>query len=109
MNIMPTDAVVVTELAGNTARLYSSTRVYDADLTAAGFSRTGDELSRPIGDDDDRQSLVRFLIEIDAMFSSGHDWSPEAIVEEYRGRGFTNRTYRIVAWTAPGRYVVSIR
>ena len=106
---MPLDEIVVLDVAGDVARLYSATDVHDADLMRAGFLRSGEDLTRPITDDDDRKNLVRTLIGVDALFSSGRDWSPEEIVELYKEQGFTNQGYRVISWTDPQRYVVSVR
>lgn len=51
-------------------------------------------------------SLVATLVDLDALFSAGRDWSPQALVEYYREIGVVRRGYRSIAWRAPEQYVI---
>ncbi|WP_244130873.1 hypothetical protein [Burkholderia pyrrocinia] len=75
-------------------------------LTQLGFVRQSDRWERAIADDTDRQALVAALVDLDALFSSGRDWSPQALVEYYREIGVVRRGYRSVAWREPTQYVI---
>lgn len=106
---MPSDSVVVVDISGNTARLYSDTESYDEALIEAGFLRSGSDLTRPISDNADRQHVVRTLIGIDALFSSGRDWSPEDIVEMFKEQGLSNQSYHVISWRNPETYSIFTR
>ena len=106
---MPAEDIVVVDISGRVAKLYSSASKREEDLQNAGFLRFGSELNRPISDDVDRIELIKFLIDVGAFFSSGRDWSPEEIVEQYKGQGAVTQGYYAIAWTTPDNYVISSR
>lgn len=103
---MPTDAIVVLDIAGSRAKLYSSDEACDARLKDIGFDRSGDFLERAIADDGERRAVVKSLVEAKALFSSGRDWSPEEIVSMYQEQGFIDCSYRVISWKDPYTYEV---
>ena len=75
--VMPSGAIVVTAIAGQRAAVTVSNSQHSLDaMTALGFVKQGDELVRPIKDDDDRVLLVRQLMAAKALFMGGPDWEP---------------------------------
>ncbi|MBZ5789827.1 hypothetical protein K8353_06865 [Burkholderia contaminans] len=102
----PADEMLVTDIAGHVAVVVTD-RVTAADVLARlGFARQSDRWERAIANDNDRQVLVAALVDLDALFSAGRDWSPQALVEYYREIGVLRSGYRSVAWRGPGQYVI---
>jgi len=71
-----------------------------------GFVRHSDRWERTIIDDHDRRALVTALVDLDALFCVGHDWSPQALVEYYRETGIVQGQYRSITWQGPDQYVI---
>ncbi|VWD12358.1 hypothetical protein [Burkholderia lata] len=103
---MPVDEMLVTDIAGRVAVVVTDIMAAADVLTQLGFARRSDRWERVIADDTDRQALVVALVDLDALFSAGRDWSPQALVEYYREIGVVQRGYRSVAWRGPAQYVI---
>lgn len=103
---MPNNEIVVLDIAGGNARVACDSPALESNLSALGFQLEGDQYVRKIADDADRQSLVRKLIDMNALFAGGRDWSPSELVEFYREQGFVSQLYRMITWTSPENYMV---
>lgn len=103
---MPRDELVVLDIAGSSARVMCDVPETKSALEALGFLREDDQLVRRIIDDTDRQTLVRELIGMNALFAAGRDWSPSELVDFYREQGFISRGYRMITWTNPENYLI---
>lgn len=103
---MPNKELVVLDIAGSRAQIWSDDLARESALLALGFTREGEQLVRPIKDDADRQFLVRELIGMDALFSAGRDWSPAELVDFYREKGFITQSYRMISWKSPQQYLI---
>lgn len=104
---MPENEIVVLDIAGNQAVLHSSAPEKESGLFALGFLREGDRFVRAIIDDTDQHSLVLSLIQIDAVFSDGPGWSPAEVVEFCCEQGLKVKSYRVISWRSPSKYVIS--
>ncbi|MDS0846592.1 hypothetical protein [Burkholderia cenocepacia] len=102
----PVNEMLVTDIAGRVAVVVTELTAAADVLKQLGFARQSDRWERAIADDTDRQTLVATLIDLDALFSAGRDWSPQALVEYYREIGVVRSDYRSVAWRGPSQYVV---
>ncbi|KVF57964.1 MULTISPECIES: hypothetical protein [Burkholderia] len=102
----PVNEMLVTDIAGRVAVVVTELTAAADVLKQLGIARQSDRWERAIEDDHDRQALVAALIDLDALFSAGRDWSPQALVEYYREIGVVRSVYRSVAWRGPSQYVV---
>ncbi|VWD32857.1 hypothetical protein BLA18112_06195 [Burkholderia lata] len=102
----PANEILVTDIAGRAAVVVTDVETAADALVRLGFARQSDRWERTIADDTDRCALVAALIDLDALFSAGHDWSPQALVEYYREIGVVRCGYRSVAWRGPTQYVI---
>lgn len=103
---VPVNEMLVTDIAGHVAVVVSDTVTAADVLVRLGFARQSDRWERAIADDNDRRALVAALVDLDALFSAGRDWSPQALVEYYRELGAVRSGYRSIAWRGPGQYVI---
>ena len=101
--------LIVTDIAGNFARLICENTNTFSVLESMGFSQEDKHFVRSIKDDADRLQLVLALIDMNALFSSGRDWSPAELVELYRDEGRVTKNFRIITWTAPGDFLITTR
>ncbi|MCW3699214.1 hypothetical protein [Burkholderia cenocepacia] len=72
----PVNEMLVTDIAGRVAVVVTELTAAADVLKQLGFARQSDRWERAIADDHDRQALVAALIDLDALFSAGRDWSP---------------------------------
>jgi transposase len=105
----PNNEIVVVDIAGRVARVRTASKSNKAALARLGFDEEGDYMTRAISDTSDRCRLLENLLDLDALFSYGRDWSPSELVEYYRDQGFINRPFRVIAWSDPNHYTISIQ
>lgn len=105
--MLPIDEIVVTDIAGDQARVHAAKLAHKDELVRIGFIGQADELARPIRDVQDRIQLVVKLIELGALFSSGRDWSPEELVQYYVEQGSVSGPYRVISWSSSERCAIS--
>ena len=103
----PSDEIVVTDIAGDKARVHAANSVHKSKLIRIGFSGQADDLVRPVQSVDDRITVLMRLVELGALFSAGRDWSPEEVVKYYHEQGFINVSYRVIAWKNPEQFLIS--
>lgn len=106
---IPENELVVLDIAGSYARLQTDDMAREVALTTLGFIRDGDQLVRSISEDIDRRMLVQKLIEMDALFAAGRDWSPAELVDYYREEGVVLQGYRMITWKGPDAYIIVTR
>jgi len=106
---LPVDEILVLDIAGHVAVVVTDVAAVADVLMRLGFARHGDRWKRTIADDHDRRALVAALVDLDALFSAGRDWSPQALVEYYREIGVIRNDYRSIAWRGPTQYVIERR
>ncbi|MEK7919474.1 hypothetical protein AAB988_28850 [Burkholderia contaminans] len=102
----PLNEMLVTDIAGHVAVVVTDVESFADALVRLGFARQADRWKRAIADDTDRRALVAALVDLDALFSAGRDWSPQALVEYYREIGVVRRAYRSIAWRGPGQTII---
>lgn len=107
MNKMPSGEVVVSAVAGRIARLLCDDASAENRLLDLGFSKENDALVKVINDDSERRSLVKDLIDMNAIFVRGREWSPAELLDYYREQGFSLGSYRTIEWRDPATFHIS--
>lgn len=74
-----------------------------------GFIAQGDQLVCLVADDAHRKTIAQALVNMNAVFSEGRDWSPAELMALYREQGVINTPYRVISWTDPQHHVISQR
>jgi hypothetical protein len=101
--------LTVLDLAGSKIRVTSNDATHQAALLALGFIAQGDQLVCPVQDDAHRKSIAQALVNMNAVFSEGRDWSPAELMALYREQGVINTPYRVISWTDPQHHVIAQR
>lgn len=101
------DEIIVLDIAGTSARIACENQSSVSKLVTLGFVHEGDQMVRPILDDADRKNLITTLIELNALFQSGRDWSPAELLELYSDQGTILNSYRVITWKNPSWYLIS--
>lgn len=104
MTNLPQNETVVVDVAGNRCVVLTDVPAHAHVLQSNGFVMEGDQWTRQISNDAERQRLVKMLIDLKALFSAGRDWSPEEVVEHYRDTGVVTAAYRSISWLKPDQY-----
>jgi hypothetical protein len=104
--MLPTDEIVVHDIAGNRALVSCTKPSAEVDLRCLGFVQDGDGLVRAISDENDRKSLVEELVRLNALFSEGRDWSPAELLHLYREQGFVTAPFKVIGWRTPTDYSI---
>ena len=108
MNSLP-DEIVVFDIASNQAIVSCGTQSQEVTLARLGFVSEGTQMVRPIADVHDRVALVRTLIEMNALFSGGRDWSPLEMINLLKEQGQILTGYRIITWQSSTEYRIEAR
>lgn len=103
MSILPTE-MIVSDIAGDKAKVKTQNLLSIKKLISLGFQQITDTLEKNINSVEDRVSLIHALIELDALFSAGRDWSPEELLNYYVELGYITESYRIIFWEGQGQY-----
>lgn len=103
----PPNEIIVLDIAGSPLRVLVDGEARSAQLTQLGFHHEHDQMVREVVDEADRLAVIHHLIELDALFSRGRDWSPSELLEYYKEKGTVLSPYRTVAWVGPDSYVIN--
>lgn len=106
---LPIDAIVVTDIASDTARVQVSNAAHKEALLRNGFIEQDDGLTAPLDSTDARIRVLAKLIQLGALFSAGPGWSPAELAQYYREQGFIDGPFKVIAWTSPGHCQVTDR
>jgi hypothetical protein len=101
--------IVVQDIAGSKARLKTTNDSLKITLSKMGFLEEAEQLIRIVTDDGDRKALISSLIDMDALFSTGKDWSPAELVDYYYEQGIIKKPYKTISWRAPDDYFITIK
>lgn len=105
MNIVNGE-IVVLDIAGTRARVACGKPDAESHLIALGFFLEGNQMIRQLLDVEDRQKIIKALIEIGALFSTGRGWSPAELVDLYREQGSILTGYRMITWKNSNQYLI---
>ena len=80
-------------------------------LNALGFrtvtGSTPQLLSTTVSNQMEKAQLFSLLRDEEVCFSAGPDWCPADVFEHLRDQGMLAGKYRRIAWTAPGKSLVT--
>ena len=102
----PVNEMLVMDIAGHVAVVVTDLMAAADVLTQLGFTRQSDRWERASAADTARHAFVAALVDLEALFSAGRDWSPQALVGYYLEIGAVRGAYRSIAWRGPGQYVI---
>lgn len=100
---------VVTEIAGERAVVKTENNIIASKLLNLGFNiNEYGCLEKKNLNQDSRISNIEQLIDLDAIFSSGKDWSPEDLLSYYKELGLLNKSYKVIAWKDKDNYLIRV-
>lgn len=103
-------SIIVRELAGNRASVTTFNLELIIQLEQIGFRVDEYEnFSLEIIDESYRINTINSLIDLEALFSAGRNWSPEELVLYYREIGKIDRNFKVISWKHKNSYSIQIR
>lgn len=106
MNIMPSDSIVVSELAGNTIKIRVIEKSLVNAMSSLGFSHDGDSMTLTVIDEKQKIKIINNLIEHEALFTYGHGWYPSEVVGFYKDKNMISKEYNVISWSSPSEYSI---
>lgn len=102
--------MVVRQLAGDRASVSTLNLKLIIQLDRVGFKVDEyDDFSLEIIDESHRINIINALIDLEALFSAGRDWSPEELVMYYREMGKIDRVFKVISWRGKNDYSIETR
>ncbi|MGG1926750.1 hypothetical protein [Enterobacter soli] len=106
---MPNDSIIVIDIAGNPIKI----RVFGQNLIdkmkLIGFSTMDQFMILSVHDDEDKQRVIKTLINENALFLYGHGWYPSEVMEYYKEQKNNFGKYKIIYWTDIDTYHIEER
>lgn len=101
------DKVIVIDIAGDFSLVKTENHEITVKLIDLGFHLNENGFFEKINKtQEERVSNIKSLINIDALFSSGKDWSPEELMSYYSELGLIKQPYKIISWKSPNEYII---
>ncbi|MDV2489185.1 hypothetical protein [Acinetobacter johnsonii] len=101
------DKVIVIDIAGDFSLVKTENHEMTSKLINLGFHLNENGFFEKINNtQEERVSNIKSLINIDALFSSGKDWSPEELMNYYSELGLIKQQYKIISWKSQNEYVI---
>ncbi|MBO4149927.1 hypothetical protein LCD46_12680 [Enterobacter ludwigii] len=106
---MPDDSIIVIDMAGTSVKI----RVLGKDLIrkmqAIGFSLKDELMVLPVIDDQDKQRIIRLLVDEGALFLFGYGWYPSEVMDYYKEQNINFGKYKIIYWSDKDTYHIEER
>lgn len=103
------DEIIVNEIAGAKAVVDCFDTRKQQSLINLGFAKSEDSFVCAISSSKHREDIVKSLLGLSALFSTGRDWSPAELLEFYREKGIINGKFRVIAWLGSSKYRIEDR
>ncbi|WP_244884643.1 hypothetical protein [Enterobacter bugandensis] len=88
-------------------------RVLGSDLIrkmqAIGFSLKDELMVLPVIDEQDKQRIIRQLVDEGALFLFGYGWYPSEVMDYYKEQSINFGKYKIIYWSDKDTYHIEER
>ncbi len=101
----------VTKADSSIIRVKVLENTFERELIKLGFTFDSDfdEYQIQTISDKEKSDFFDKLRNLGVAFSSGKEWCPSEVFEYLRENRMLNGTYKMVSWTKPGSYYVSVK
>ncbi|HFT7228346.1 MULTISPECIES: hypothetical protein [Enterobacter] len=106
---MPTNSIIVIDIAGNPIKIRVLGKNLIDKMKLIGFSEAEQFMTISVNDDQDKQRIIKILINEDALFLYGHGWYPSEVMEYYKEQKINFGKYKIIYWTDKDKYCIEER
>lgn len=109
MNKMPESSIIVTDIAGDSVKIRVLGQSLVDKMKLLGFSAMEQSMTLSVRDDQDKQKIIKKLINEGALFLYGHGWYPSEVMEYYRDKNVNFGEYKIIYWKDKDTYHIEER
>jgi len=109
MNKMPENSIIVTDIAGGSVKIRVLGQSLVDKMKLLGFSIIEQSMTLSVSDDQDKQKIIKKLINEGALFLYGHGWYPSEVMEYYRDQNVNFGKYKIIYWKDKDTYHIEER
>lgn len=106
---MPSNSIIVIDMAGTSVKI----RLLGSDLIrkmqAIGFSLKDELMVLPVIDQQDKQRIIRQLVDEGALFLFGYGWYPSEVMDYYKEQSINFGKYKIIYWSDKDTYHIEER
>jgi hypothetical protein len=106
---MPDNAIIVTDIAGNSIKIRVSGRNLVDKMKLIGFLITNQLMTLAVSDDQEKQRIIKKLINENALFLYGHGWYPSEVMAYYKDQKIDFGECKIIYWTDKDTYHIEER
>ncbi|WP_288492197.1 hypothetical protein [uncultured Pantoea sp.] len=78
-------------------------------FSTCGFLEKGKSYCVSFESESEQITAIKKLVEIDALFSYGQGWAPSQIMDHLKEKNKINMSYKEIAWSGSGNYVITER
>ena len=109
MNKMPDNSIVVIDVAGTSIKIRVLGSGLIKKMQAIGFSLKDEFMVIPVIDEQNKQRIIRLLVDEGALFLFGHGWYPSEVIEYYNEQNIKFGKYKIIYWSNRNTYHIEER
>ncbi|HEX4501526.1 MAG TPA: hypothetical protein VH187_10300 [Scandinavium sp.] len=109
MNRIPDNSIIVIDMAGDVIKLRVSEQNLIDRMQLIGFSLKEQFMVMPVVDVQDKQRIIKLLINEGALFLYGNGWYPSEVMEYYKDQKINFGKYKIIFWTDENTYHIEER
>lgn len=101
---MPNDSIIIVDMAGATVKIRVFGQYLIDKMQAIGFSLLDEFMILSTSDDQDKQRVIKSLVNEGALFLYGNGWYPSEVMEYYKEQNISFGKYKIIYWTDKDNY-----
>ena len=106
---MPDNSIIVIDIAGTSLKIRVLERDLIRKMQAIGFSLKDELMVLPVIDDQDKQRIIRLLVDEGALFLFGYGWYPSEVMDYYKEQNINFGKYKIIYWSDKDTYHIEER
>ena len=109
LNKMPVNSIVVIDVAGTSIKIRVLGSGLIKKMQAIGFSLKDEFMVIPVIDEQNKQRIIRLLVDEGALFLFGPGWYPSEVIEYYKEQNIKFGKYKIIYWSNRNTYHIEER
>lgn len=107
--MMPDNSIIVIDVAGTSIKIRVLGSGLIMKMQMIGFSLKYELMVIPVIDEQDKQRIIRLLVDEDALFLFGYGWYPSELIEYYQEQNIKFGKYKIIYWSDRDTYHIEER
>ncbi|MEP9088848.1 hypothetical protein [Enterobacter cloacae] len=101
---MPDNSIIVIDVAGTSIKIRVLGSGLIMKMQMIGFSLKDELMVIPVIDEQDKQRIIRLLVDEDALFLFGYGCYPSELIEYYQEQNIKFDKYKIIYWSDRDTY-----